>query len=169
MSDLEKWEFLRTAPVRDARNPRVRELARDLWRACVTSTMDPTRRARRFIQLAHTVARDWIHQVVDSERVGGEDIAGFTRPENSDDAVDALERGVDDCDAKARLFVALCELVGIRAEVMPQWQGDALAHVYARAYVDGSWQPVELTLARALLGDYGADVPKEQNGQWRLT
>lgn len=169
MSDREKWEFLRSAPERDSKNPRIRELAANLGRACQLSTGDKQRRQRRFVELARTVAGAWIRQVIDTDRIGGEDIAGFTTAPTADDAVDALDRGVDDCDAKARLFCALCLAVGIPAQMVPQWRDDDLTHVFASVLLAGAWLPVELTLARAVLGEYGTDVPKETNGKWKLT
>jgi hypothetical protein len=53
--------------------------------------------------------------------------------------------------------------------MQPLWTGPRLSHVYARVLLDGEWQPVELTLARARLGDSPLSVPKEANGQWRRT
>jgi transglutaminase-like putative cysteine protease len=167
--DREKWKFLRAAPIRDARNPLIQSIARSLWAATLASTEDVSLHQRRFVQLAHTVARDWITQVIDTARVGEEDIAGFTRAPTFDDAVDALRRGVDDCDAKARLFVALCLVVGVQARMEPVWKGDRLEHVWSQAFIDGAWMPVELTLARARLGEVGGDVPKEGNGKWKET
>ena len=83
---------------------------------------------------------------------------------------DAIERGVDDCDAKARGFVTLCLLKGLRAEMVPYWKNGQLKHVYARVLLDGQWLPVELTLARARLGEDPFRVPKEpQTGQWLRT
>ena len=152
--ELAKWEYLRAAPARDARDPRLRELARDLWRVA-------RGRPRLYCQLAHTLARDAIRYQTDTARVGGEEFGSPMR---------ALERGVDDCDAKARLFVALCLAQHIKAEMMPLWRGTHLQHVYARVMLDGEWLPVELTLARARLGDPPLSIPKEsETGQWLRT
>lgn len=170
--DRRKWAFLSNAPKNDARHPTIARLARDLWDA--SSATVPTVHGsksideitRRFLYLAHAVARDWIVQKTDTVRVGHEDIAGFTRPPTHDDAVDAVVRGVDDCDAKARVFVALCLAAGVPAEMVPHWDGEYLRHVSARAGLKGAWFPVELTLSRARLGEQGTSVPKEQNGRW---
>jgi transglutaminase-like putative cysteine protease len=116
--------------------------------------------------------------------VGREDIAGFTRPSRTGDALEALERGSDDCDAKARLFVALCLARGFRAQLMPVWRcrdgrltfaaapempTDELAHVYGAVWMLGAWHWAETTLARACLGDHPLAVPKEKSGQWKNT
>jgi len=167
-SDNEKWDFLRDIPQTDRWHPLIMRLAANLQSAA-------ERNPHRYAFLAHAVARDWIHQVGDTERTGGEDIAGFTRSPTLDDAIDALERGTDDCDAKSRLFVALCLAAGIPAQIVPYWKrsdgsvhhemrgapGDVLFHVAARCYVGGKWLPVELTLARARLGEPGELVPFE--------
>lgn len=166
MTPEEKWNFLRDAPSGDARNPILRQLAGRLWAA---SFHNPW----KFATLAQTVARDWIKQVTDTVRIGQEDIAGLTRLPQPDDAIDALKRGEDDCDAKARLFVALCRVVGIPANVVPWWTKTDprdLAHVSAEVLLGGKWRPVELTLARARLDELGTNVPGEKaDGKWKLT
>lgn len=166
MTPLEKWNFLSHAPANDARHHKIAEIAKHLWRAASGNQT-------RFATLAQCVARDWIKQVTDSVRIGREDIAGLTREPTPDDAVDALRRGVDDCDAKARLFVALCLAVGVPAEVVGWWsKGDVpdLVHVSARCYLAHSWVPVELTLSRARLGELGTNVPFEKGThEWKVS
>jgi transglutaminase-like putative cysteine protease len=177
MNDCAKWTFLREIPSTDKWNGNINRIAKHLLAAA--SCCDGLHSwQRRFALLAHSVARDWIHQVSDTERTGGEDIAGLTRAPNIDDAVDALTRGTDDCDAKARLFVALCLAAGIAARVVPYWKignGETtheywtcpkdpnarLYHVAAEVWLDNNWQPVELTLSRARLGEPGMLVPFE--------
>lgn len=160
--DREKWQYLKAAPARDAHHPELRRRARLLWQA---ANDDP----HRFAHLAHAVARDWIRYQTDTARVGGEDIAGYTRPRRPNDPLEALQRGNDDCDAKARLFCALCLAQRVPAEMCDIWKGERLAHVYARVLLDGKWLPVELTLARARLGDDPRAVPKEADGKWLRT
>jgi transglutaminase-like putative cysteine protease len=174
--DRAKWAFLYAAPRKDARHPLILQLSRNLWASAaatvpaVNGSQSIDEITRRFLHLVHAVARDWIEQKIDSLRVGHEDIAGFTRPPKPDDAVDAVIRGVDDCDAKARVFVALCLAGGIAAEMVPHWDGDYLRHVSAKAGLRGKWVSVELTLARAKLGDDGPHVPKEvETGRWATT
>jgi transglutaminase-like putative cysteine protease len=166
MTPEEKWDFLRDAPANDARNPLLRRVAFHLWAAAFHNPW-------RFATLAQSVARDWIRQVTDTARVGGEDIAGFTRLPQPDDAIDALKRGEDDCDAKSRLFVALCLAVGIPANVVPWWtktDPPDLSHVSAEVLLGGKWRPVELTLSRARLDELGTVVPVEKaDGKWKLS
>lgn len=164
-NDREKWEWLSRAPFRDMHHQEMRRLA-VLLRAASGDD-------RRFAALAHTIARDWIAYQTDTARVGGEDLGP---------PVSALARGVDDCDAKARTFCALCLAAGISAEMRPRWLGDELSHVYAAVKLDGRWHTVETTLARARIGDElptgvapadlghtpGKTVPKEDNGKWLL-
>jgi len=162
--DLAKWAFLAQAPYRDAKHPRIEKIAAGLDLAANGD-------ARCYAHLAHALARDCIRYVSDTQRTGGEDIAGYTREPGELDAVEALDRGRDDCDAKARLFVALCLARGLTARMRPLWRrsadGDKLQHVSAEVLLGGRWQPVETTLARARLGEEPERVPKEAHtGQW---
>lgn len=172
MNDEEKWQYLYHIPAQDAQHPAISALARNLKLASAGDDV-------RFAQLVMTVARDWIHQTSDVDERGGEDIAGLTRPPTHDDAIDALRRGSDDCDAKARLFVALCLAGGLEAMMVPRWNmvavssttpnGRTLTHVEATVLLNGRWWPAELTLGRARLGERGENVPKEiKTGKWLL-
>jgi transglutaminase-like putative cysteine protease len=172
MNDEQKWQFLQEVPARDAQHPEIIRLAKSLRFASYTSEA-------RLASLCMCVARDWIKQTSDVTRTGGEDIAGLTREPGENDAVEALDRGKDDCDAKARLFVALCLAGGLRARMVPRWNqvavsettpnGRTLTHVSAEVVIAGQWRPVELTLARARLGEVGEQVPKEiKTGKWLL-
>lgn len=165
--DLEKWRFLERVPLQDSQHPKVRAMAADLMRAALGSP-------RVFAMLCAARCREGIRFVRDTGRVGHEDIAGYTRAPRPDDAIDALERGADDCDAKARAFCALCLAGGLRARMMPLWdetdEGTILAHVYAAVSVDGrNWIPCELTLTRARIGDWPKEVPREKDGKWSRT
>lgn len=158
MNAEEKWRFLRDAPQADARHPEIKRTADLLWQAAEGDL-------RRFVLLAQTVARDWVRYQTDTDRVGREDIAGLTRSPTPDDAVDALRRGVDDCDAKARLFCALCIARAVPAQMVPKWTKDAprdLTHVFAQVHIRGRWCWVETILARARLGELGDNVPFEK-------
>src|SRR4030042_428979 len=157
--ELAKWHFLAEAPERDARDTRVQTIAGALLGAAL-------RNARVFLCLAHALARDGIRYERDIARVGSEDIAGLTRPVAPNDPIDALVRGRDDCDAKARLFVALCLPAGRPARMggggrQTGHGTQMLAHVSAEAFLDRGWLPVELTLARARLGETGDRGAKE--------
>lgn len=164
-TDEEKWRYLERAPELDRSDRRVVELAAHLWEA---ANRDP----RAFLELAHAYCRDVVLYMTDVEQFGGEDIA------RAGELGDVIVRGVDDCDAKARLFVALCRAVRLDAEMVPHWRGKELAHVSARVKISGkwasrvhfsgSWLPVELTLARARLGEEPREVPKDTSGHWNL-
>lgn len=159
--ELAKWRFLAAAPYLDARTPQIRKLAANLWEC---AQRDP----ERFAHLAQCVARDNIKFVRDTARVGEEDIAGYTRVPGRLDAVDALVRGADDCDAKARLFVALCLCAGVPARMEKMETGAGmLQHVYGSVRLGDVWCPVELTLQRARVGDDPYSVPVERaTGKW---
>ena len=172
LNDEQKWEYLRTIPGTDAEHAEIKDLAQHLRAA---ANFQP----KRLAQLIMTVARDWIKQTNDVALRGGEDIAGLTRQPTGDDAIDALRRGDDDCDAKARLFVALCLAAGLVARMVGRWKvypvtertpkGRTLIHVSAEVFVADKWQPVELTLSRARIGEMGEVVPKEKDGKWLLS
>jgi transglutaminase-like putative cysteine protease len=172
-----KFEALKRLTIKDSTTPQLRFIADRLAECSM-------RRQETYVQLAFALAGRCISYQLDSERVGKEDIAGFTRPSRTTDALEALERGSDDCDAKARLFVALCLARGVRAQLMPVWRcrdgqltfastpempTDELAHVYGAVWMLGAWHWAETTLARACLGDHPLVVPKEKSGQWKNT
>ncbi len=161
-SDEDKWAMLRDAPHLDAKERPIRHVAGCLFDA---ASGDP----RRHAILAMAFARDVIRYETDTDQFGGEDIAP------AGELSDVIDRGADDCDAKARLFVALCLAVGLEAEMVPHWEPDQkrpsgrwLAHVSGKVAIDGAWVPVELTLARARLGEEPLNVPKETSGHWSL-
>lgn len=162
-----KWEFLKRAPIDDAKTAEIIELARPLMLVARASPW----RDWCFSQLALALARDCIRYQLDSDRVGREQIDGYTDPQPRRD--EPLRRGTDDCDAKARFFVALCLSMGVVAEMVDRWKGDRLTHVYAKCFVQGPGEPMprwyfcETILRRARLGDVAEDVPKEtETGKW---
>jgi transglutaminase-like putative cysteine protease len=157
-TEWDKWLYLARAPEIDAKEPAIRELASHLLAAC---NGDRT----RFVRLAMAFVRDVIQYETDTQRVGQEDI------QRAGELSDMVTRGVDDCDALARLFVALCLAAGIPAEMAPKWKpnptmagGQELVHVFAFVQYHGEKRPVELTLYRARVGDLPDDVPKEVTG-----
>jgi len=161
-----KWQFLKNAPAEDAKSPEVQALAANIREiAKITAWPDWT-----FAYLALSISRDCIKYQLDSIRVGREQIDGFTDPHGS--PLLPLIRGVDDCDAKARLFCALCIAGGIAAEMVPRWKGDELAHVYAKVLLplqagQYEWRFVETILRRATIGEESGHVPKEiDTGKW---
>lgn len=168
MSDREKWAFLERAPARDAADPVIQDVARSLWRVALGTGETGERARRAFAHLAHALARDCVRYETDTKRTGGEDIAGFTRRQGH--TLEALERGKDDCDAKARLFVALCLAAGLRARMVPRWEGETLRHVSAAVTIGGRELAVETILARARLGEVAEQVPYEKGAHgWRYT
>ncbi|MBK8997446.1 MAG: hypothetical protein IPM35_17090 [Myxococcales bacterium] len=168
MSDREKWAFLERAPARDAADPVIQDVARSLWRVALGTGETGERARMAFAHLAHALARDCVRYETDTKRTGGEDIAGFTRRQGH--TLEALERGKDDCDAKARLFVALCLAAGLRARMVPRWEGEVLRHVSAAVTIGGRELAVETILSRARLGEVAEQVPHEKGAHgWRYT
>jgi len=148
-----KWKWLEAAPWQDSRSPILARIATALRTAALGDI-------ERYCHLALALARDGIRFQIDSERVGREDLGH---------PLEALFRGVDDCDAKSRLFVALCLLGGVPARMVPLWENGNLKHVYAAVLLNGKWYPAETTLSRARLGDSPRSVPKERDGKWKRT
>jgi hypothetical protein len=172
-SEQEKWEFLRTVPLRDATssetegNDQLRMIAAALANVANLSPWPQW----AFANLALALARDCVVYETDTKRVGREQIDGYTDPYVS--PILPYTRGTDDCDAKARLFVALCLCRQLHAEMVPRARGDRLAHVFARIFLCGpnelspKWYYAETILRRARLGDIAEAVPKElDTGKW---
>ena len=160
--DEEKWQLLQELPAEDAKNPKLQHMAKLIWALALGKPY-------RFLKLALAVARDGITYESDIKQFGHEDIAGLTREPQEDDAVDAYTRGADDCDAKARLFVALCIAAGFKARLWPLWKHGVLQHVAGEVYFQNKWIHAETILARAQLGEMHTSVPKEPNGQWKMS
>lgn len=161
-TDREKFAYLSDVIRRDATHPGIVRLAA----LCLELAAGDRRRA---LVIAHAVAGRGIRYMLDTARVGAEDVAGFTRPETADDPLDVWRRGLDDCDGSARLFAALATALGFRARMAALWAGDQLAHVYAEVDRGRGFEPVECTLARAVIGEHPRRVPKEENGKWLET
>lgn len=165
--EMRKWEFLRDAPARDAKTPEIVSLAKHLWGPAVRSPWPDW----CFANLALALARDCVLYQLDTDRVGREQIDGYTDPQGPAD-IDLI-RGVDDCDGKARFFVALCLAGGVSAAMVPRWTGPMLAHVYGSAWLKGPkdteprWWFAETILRRARLGETSDTVPREPDtGKW---
>lgn len=163
--DREKWLVLSQLPKVDAAQQQVRHVADLLWE--VAMVVPKARRAEAFAHLCLCVARDLVPFSSDTKRVGHEDIAGLTRAYTN--PLEPLESpDGDDCDAKARLFVALAS-THLQAKMVDWWstQTRALQHVSAEVAINGHWVPVETILARARLGETFATVPVEPTtGKW---
>jgi hypothetical protein len=169
-----KWEFLRDVPIRDAtsvENPGNEQLRQIV--AALASVANFSRWPQWcFANLALCLARDCITYQLDSDRVGREQIDGWP-PDPYISPLEPFTRGVDDCDAKARIFVALCLARNMHAEMVPRWRQGKLTHVYGRVFVQGPgekaprWYYAETILRRARLGDIAEVVPKEiETGKW---
>lgn len=83
-----------------------------------------------------SLARDGIRYLPDRDPQG-------QRAEELRDSLSILRRGYDDCDGKVRLFVALCRAIGVRARVVPVYNGDRFVHVQAEVAGVPGWQPTE--------------------------
>ncbi len=161
--DDQKWALLREACISDSKNPKIIRMAELLWELSQSQPI-------RFFKLALATARDGIEFESDIKQFGHEDIAGVTRAPEPNDAIDAYTRGHDDCDAKARLFVALCLAAGFEARLWPLWKHGVLQHVAGEVRYDSRWIHAETILSRARLGDMHTDVPKEiSTGHWKLS
>jgi transglutaminase-like putative cysteine protease len=161
--DDEKWKALERVVITDSKSPGLRRLSDLVWQVSGERPM-------RFFKLALAVARDGIEYESDIKQFGHEDIAGVTRAPQPDDSLDAYTRGHDDCDAKARLFVALCLAAGFNARLWPLWKHGVLQHVAGEVLWEGKWIHAETILARAQLGEMHTDVPKEaKTGKWRMS
>ncbi len=160
--DDEKWYLLQEVCIADSKNPKLIKMSKLIWELSQS-------RPIRFFKLALAVARDGIEYESDIKQFGHEDIAGVTRAPEPDDAIDAYNRGHDDCDAKARLFVALCLAAGFKSRLWPLWKHGVLQHVAAEVQFQGKWIHAETILARARLGEMHTSVPKEPDGNWKMT
>jgi hypothetical protein len=78
-----------------------------------------------------------------------------------EDAQVTLLRGYGDCDAKERVFVALCTACGIQAIAVPVFRGEHFPHVMAAAMapiavgpssVAWRWMKVDPTIQNSSLG-----------------
>ncbi len=157
-----KWTLLQEMPAIDSKNEHLRHMADLVWELS-------GHRPMVFFKLALAVARDGIRFESDIKQFGHEDIAGVTRHPEPNDALDAYIRGSDDCDAKARLFVALCLARGFEARLWPLWKEDQLSHVAGEVRHNGRWIHAETILSRARLGEMHTEVPKEPTtGKWKM-
>lgn len=171
--ELKKWHFLRDVPMRDVtsnENEGNEQLRRAAGILRLVTDMSPWPEWC-FANVAMCLARDCIVYQSDTDRVGREQIDGYTDPYISPLA--PYLRGYDDCDAKARFFVDLCLCRGLPAAMVPRARARKLVHVYGRVYVRGPgqksarWYLAETILGRARLGEIAEAVPKEiETGKW---
>lgn len=69
-----------------------------------------------------------------------------------EDAATVLLRGYGDCDAKSRLFVALCLASGIAARGLPVRVDDGFPHIAAEVFIGGQWQKADPTILNSVIG-----------------
>lgn len=145
----QKARWLDAAASEDATDPELRRFAqRFAWRG--PELRDPrviVRELFRFVRDSIAYVRDW----------GG-------REEFADTAT-ILRRKFDDCDGKARAFVALVRALGIptvQARIRPVFKGRRFVHVQAEVRYPGSkgdrsdangWQLAELIVRGVDIGD----------------
>jgi transglutaminase-like putative cysteine protease len=158
----EKAAYLDAMASLDARLPLVREFGGRFAKAHDSNDVEAMVR-----DIFHFV-RDVIHYVHDP-----------TFEEFADTAT-ILTRGFDDCDGKARTFVALCRAIGIEARIRPVFNaaGD-FVHVQAEARWRGSehvknaqpggWILAETTIKGCELGQDPATAPRGTDGHLLLT
>jgi len=130
-SNLEKARYMAAAGAGDVRQ---REVLR--WAAVFNQLPLPKRPAAilRFCQYAIEYIRDPKAEVLEDSTV-------------------TLTRGFGDCDAKARVFVALCRACGIRARIYPVRPALDFPHVLAEVMIDGQWRRADPTILNSGIGD----------------
>lgn len=74
------------------------------------------------------------------------------RREVLEDAAVTLSCGYGDCDAKTRVFVALCRACGIAARERPVRPEADFPHIFAEVNINGRWRPVDPTILNSSIG-----------------
>lgn len=136
---MSKARWIDAMATLDARFPTVREFARRIAMAPIHDPNDQEALARDF----HGFVRDSIRYVRDP---AGEELS---------DSEQILNQGYGDCDDKARLFVALCRSIGIKARIRPCFKGEDFVHVQAEVFVGrpARWVLAELIQRDVALGE----------------
>jgi transglutaminase-like putative cysteine protease len=132
----------------DASDPIVRDWARQFRR------VPEERRAEAILRLCQDCLR---YERDPAWHDGGGNRHGI---ELLDSSAVCLHRGYGDCDAKARLFVALCLACGLHAAIEPVFRGKAgFPHVRARVLVESreagappTWQVADPTIVNSGIG-----------------
>jgi transglutaminase-like putative cysteine protease len=73
------------------------------------------------------------------------------RREVLEDSAVTLLRGYGDCDAKTRVFVALCRASGLQAREKPVRPAYDFPHILAEVYVNGRWRPADPTILNSTI------------------
>ena len=69
-----------------------------------------------------------------------------------EDSTVTLSRGFGDCDAKSRVFIALCLASGLPARSHPVRPEADFPHVLAEVYWRGAWQKADPTIVNSEIG-----------------
>jgi transglutaminase-like putative cysteine protease len=129
-TNAEKAEYMTREAVADARLPAVQRWARVFLRLPLSM------RAAAILHFAQ--------YAIDYVRDPGEEVL--------EDAATVLERGYGDCDAKERVFVALCVACGIPARGHPVFRGARFPHILADVQVNGRWVAADPTIQNSEIG-----------------
>lgn len=129
-SNLAKARFMAAGSVKDVELPEVKR-----WAAVFSQLPIQERPAAilKFCQYAIDYVRDPHREVLEDSAV-------------------TLLRGYGDCDAKARVFIALCRASGIPAREHPVRPDQDFPHIFADVFVNGQWQPVDPTILNSSIG-----------------
>ena len=129
-SNLDKARYMANGSARDVYSPEVQR-----WAAVFNRVPMNDRPAAilKFCQYAIDYVRDPKREVLE-------------------DASVTLCRGFGDCDAKTRVFVALCRACGIRAREKPVRPDQDFPHIFAEVFFRGRWQPVDPTILNSSIG-----------------
>lgn len=130
---FEKAAYMQQGAERDADAPLVRA-----WASQFAHGTSPRARAEAilsFCQFAIDYVNDPGVEILDSASV-------------------ALVRGFGDCDAKSRLFVALCLACRIPARIQPRFRegGKRFPHVLAAVHLDDHWYEADPTILNSRIG-----------------
>jgi transglutaminase-like putative cysteine protease len=129
----EKARYMTDEAIKDARHSRVQQWASEFLKVRPGATRAAA--ILRFCQYAIDYVRDPREEVLESADV-------------------VLLRGYGDCDAKQRLFVALCTACGIAARALPVFRGlnaERFPHVLAEVLLDGRWYRADPTILNSLI------------------
>ena len=69
-----------------------------------------------------------------------------------EDSAVTLARGFGDCDAKSRVFVALCLACGVPARSSPVRPAQDFPHVLAEVFWRGAWRKADPTVLNSEIG-----------------
>ncbi len=127
---LAKAAFMKTASRADVTLPEIQRWA-DVFRRLPYDERAPA--ILTFCQYALDYIRDPKREVLEDSAV-------------------TLARGFGDCDAKSRVFVALCLACGVPARSFPVRPEYDFPHVLAEVYWRGQWQKADPTVLNSEIG-----------------